>query len=456
MVSRTNRLIEHLNVALPRPGGDDASDAQLLERYIASRDVASFAAMIERHGPMVWGVCRRLLAGHQDAEDAFQATFLVLVRKAASVLPRQMLGNWLHGVARQTAIKARAMAHRRSIRECQVNVMPESVTIPPEPWRDVQAVLDDELSRLPQRYRAVVLLCDLEGKTRKEAAQQLGVPIGTIAGWLSRARAMLAKRLTRRGVSLSGVSLATALVQYEASARVPASLGSSTIEIASRFAAGSLAAGAVRASVSLLTEGVLRSMLLSKLKVALAIVLAVGVVGTGITGLAISATAGEEPKPKGTPEPKGGKLIAEPAGPPPDLHQLKQEVDRLRGEVDALKKQVNAAPKGVPAPVEDAEPKLVIHVYPAAELTNDRAKDEPLPRQGDGGALQPNLVQLITNTVCPTSWSILGGQGTIEYFGAGKSLVVNQTETVHLQIEKLLAELIKVKEAQEAGKPQKK
>ena len=133
MVSgRTNRLIEHLHVALPRPGGDDASDAQLLERYIASRDAGSFAAIVERHGPMVWGVCRRLLASHQDAEDAFQATFLVLVRKAASVLPRRMLGNWLHGVARHTAVKARALALRRSMRECQVTSCPKRTI--PESW----------------------------------------------------------------------------------------------------------------------------------------------------------------------------------------------------------------------------------------------------------------------------------------------------------------------------------
>jgi RNA polymerase sigma factor (sigma-70 family) len=440
MVSaRTNRLIEHLHVGLPGPAGDDATDAQLLDRYLASRDAGSFAAIVQRHGPMVWGVCRRLLRDHQDAEDAFQATFLVLVRKAASVLPRQMVGNWLHGVARQTAIKARALAARRSMRECQVTDMPERETIPPASWQDLQSVLDEELLRLPPRYRAVVLLCDLEGKTRKEAARQLGVPIGSIAGWLARARAMLAKRLTRRGVSLSGASIATALVQYEASATLPAWVASSTIDAASRYAAGSLAAGAIRAPVAVLTEGVLNSMLLSKLKATLALVLVAGLLGTGITTLAISATAGEEPKPKVPPQAKSGKLVAEPADSPPDLRKLKQEVDRLRTELEAIKKQVNAAPKAAVDPNVDNEPKLAIQIYPIAKLIGDNDTEE-------------SAIRVLTATVRPQTWTTAGGLGTIEYFAAGKSLVVNQTEDVHVLIAKLLADLLKVKEAEDKAR----
>src|SRR5436305_5459780 len=151
---------------------------------------------------MVWGVSRRVLRNHHDAEDAFQATFLVLVRRAASIASKELVANWLYGVAHQTALKARAMVAKRRGRERQVEVMPEPVIAEQEPWPDLQPVLDEELSRLPDKYRTVVILCDLEGVTRKEAARQLGCPEGTVAGRLARARAMLAKRLARGGGGL--------------------------------------------------------------------------------------------------------------------------------------------------------------------------------------------------------------------------------------------------------------
>ena len=148
-------------------------------------------------------------SNHHDAEDAFQATFLVLVRKAADV-PRQAVANWLYGVARQTAVRVRATAAKRGRRETQVVNMPEP-TVPEVRDADLQAVLDEELSRLPDHYRGVVVLCDLEGMTRKEAARQLGIPEGSVASRLARARVMLAKRLTQRGVVFSGGSVAAVL-----------------------------------------------------------------------------------------------------------------------------------------------------------------------------------------------------------------------------------------------------
>src|SRR5207237_1342609 len=161
------------------------------------------------------------LLSHHDAEDAFQATFLVLVRKAASVVPREMVGNWLYGVAHQTALQARRTAARRGAREVQVTEMPDTEAVQKDQWPDVRPLLDQELSRLPDIYRAVIVLCDLEGRTRKEVARQLGVPEGTVAGRLARARAMLAKRLTERGVALSGGALAAVLSQQAVSAGVP-------------------------------------------------------------------------------------------------------------------------------------------------------------------------------------------------------------------------------------------
>jgi RNA polymerase sigma factor (sigma-70 family) len=258
------------------------TDGQLLENFISRRDGAALATLVQRHGPMVWGVCRRVLRNYHDAEDAFQVTFLVLVRRAASVVPREMVANWLYGVAHQTALKARATAARRKGRERQVTEMPELAASEPEPWRDLRPLLDEELSRLPDRYRAVIVLCDLEAKTRKEAARQLGVPEGTIAGRLARARAMLAKRLARRGLALSGGLLAVVLAQNAASAGVPAAVASSTITAASLVAAGqAAAAGVISARVAALTEGVLKAMLPNKLRSVLVMLALVAVLAGG-------------------------------------------------------------------------------------------------------------------------------------------------------------------------------
>jgi RNA polymerase sigma factor (sigma-70 family) len=436
--TRASRLFRRLHSALPGPASGDDTDAHLLERYVASRDAQSFAAIVQRHGPLVWGVCRRLLADHRDAEDAFQATFLVLVRRAASVVPRQMVGNWLHGVARRTALKGRALAARRRKRECQVIDMPEREASPPEAWADVRAVIDEELTHLPGRYRAVVLLCDLDGKTRDQAATELGVPVGTVAGWLWRGRRLLARRLTRRGVTLAAAPLAAALGQYEASAKVPAAIESTTVEVAVRFAVGTLASGTIRAPVAMVTQGVLHSMWLSKFRAVLTLVVAAAIIGTGVTGLAIRATAGDEPKPKAVPEPRAGKPADETAGDPPDLRKIKQEVDRLRGELEEIKKQINPASRPPTKSSDDSAAVLTIRIYPVAELMSE-PKDEA-------------LVRVITNTVRPTTWSIQGGQGTIEYFAAGKCLVVNQTQPVHAQIEQLLNELASVKKTLDDAK----
>jgi RNA polymerase sigma factor (sigma-70 family) len=271
------------------------TDGDLLERFVAGRDEAAFAALVRRHGPMVWGVCRRVLAGHQDAEDAFQATFLVLIRKAASVVPREMVGNWLYGVAHKPALNARAKEARRRTRERQVTQMPELADREQDLWRYLEPVLDQELSRLPNRYRTAIALCDLGGKTRKEVAQQLGVPEGTLSGWLTRGRAMLAKRLARQGLAMSAAALAAALSQNVLSAGVPAA-AASTIKAASLLAAGQGAATrAISAKVAALTEGAIKTMLLTKLKLVSAVLLVFSAAGMGATGLIYHARQAGEP-----------------------------------------------------------------------------------------------------------------------------------------------------------------
>ncbi len=263
--------------------GGDAADGSLLRRFTAERDEAAFSALMRRHGPMVFGVCRRVLRDPHDAEDAFQATFLVLVRKAGSVGRPDLLGNWLHGVARRTALKAKTEAAKRRTMERRA-ALPAAVDPADSAEGDLAAVLDEEVSRLPAKYRAPFVLCYLGGKTNEEAARLLGCPAGTVASRLAWARERLRSRLTRRGMGPS-VGLLSAPA---ASTAVPPALISSTVKAAT-------AASMVSVSVAALTEGVLKAMFVTKVKMAAALLLAV-VVFCGAVGLAyrtLAAGAGD-------------------------------------------------------------------------------------------------------------------------------------------------------------------
>src|SRR5262249_34192488 len=165
--SHTSKVIQHLRRAVLLRDGAGMTDGQLLGRFLTQRDDAAFAALVRRHGPMVWGVCHRVLRNHHDAEDAFQATFLVLVRKAATVAPKEMVASWLYGVAYQTALKARSVAARRKERERQVVEMPEPAVEEQHVWHDLQPLLDKACSRLPDKYRVPLVLSAFEGQTRK-------------------------------------------------------------------------------------------------------------------------------------------------------------------------------------------------------------------------------------------------------------------------------------------------
>lgn len=258
-----------------RVDGAGMTDGQLLEAFINHRDAAAFEALVRRHGPMVLGVCRRILRDPHDAEDAFQATFLVLARKAASVSPREMVGNWLYGVARTTAVRARADNAKRRKRERQMANLPEPETVPNNRQDDLHEVLDEELARLPDKYRVPIVLCDLEGRSRKEVARQLQIPEGTLSSRLTTARRMLAKRLARHGLAVSGGGLAAVLSSSAASASVPVALVSSTVKAATFAAAGQAATGIIAVPVAALTQGVLKAMFLTKLKTIMGVMLVV-------------------------------------------------------------------------------------------------------------------------------------------------------------------------------------
>lgn len=279
--NQLSKVIQRLRQVVVQSGAG-MTDSRLLDLYVRQKDDAALAGLIRRHGPMVWGVCHRILRNHHDAEDAFQATFLVLVRKVATIRQKELVANWLYGVARQTAIRAKVATFKRVMRERQVTEMPEREAVQPKFQDDLELLLDQELNRLPQKYRVLIILRDLEGRTHKEVAQQLGRPEGTVAGQLARARAMLAKRLSRRGLVVSGSTLGAALSAQVGSASTPAMVVSSTIQAATLFATGQAAApNMISAKVVALTEGVIKAMLLTKLKIASGAVL-VAVVLAGI------------------------------------------------------------------------------------------------------------------------------------------------------------------------------
>ncbi len=272
-----------------------APDAQLLERFALHRDEAAFEALVQRFGPMVLGVCRRVLGDSDLTEDAFQATFLALALHAHAIRHRDRLGSWLYGVAYRTATKARVQAARRRARERKVRPPRPAGPLEEVMRRDLRSALDEEVSRLPDKYRGPFVLCYLEGLTNEEAARALGCPPGTVFTRLARARALLRGRLVRRGVTLSAAALGTAASE-EATAAVPAALMGSTRRAAAAVAAGKAAAGGeVSTRAVALAEGVVRAMYLGKLKTAAVLLLAVAVLGAGGASLAYHGLAGTPP-----------------------------------------------------------------------------------------------------------------------------------------------------------------
>lgn len=353
-------LAEVLRRLHPAP---DRPDADLVRGYAAGRDAAAFEALVRRHGPTVFGVCRRVLRPGPDAEDAFQATFLVLARKAAAVRDPAAVGSWLYGVAHHVARRLRAANARRRAAEAAV--------VPPAPapaaeWDDA-AVVDDELARLPDRYRAPLLACGVEGRTIREAAAVLGWPAGTVATRLARGRALLARRLVRRGV----------VVPAALAALGPAAASAELIERAVRVG---VPAGAVPASVLTLTNEVTRAMLLNKLKAVAAVLLAAGLgVAAVTTQPPAAAPAVQPPAPAkaGAPAPTretvaGKKLIDR-------LLELKPQGGGQSLEDDtgaALRDLIKLGPAATPAVIaaldETTDPFLLRCLGYAARAIGDK------------------------------------------------------------------------------------
>lgn len=267
MPSPLLRLMQHLNKAASATVAP--RDSELLRRFVQERDPAAFEALVRRHGPMVLGVCLRILKNEPDARDAFQACFIVLLRKASSIRAPEALAGWLFGVARRTALDARKAAARRRAREAALMPQDEPPDpLPPAMIAELREVLDQELAKLPEKYRLAVVLCDLQERSRKEAAAHLGVAEGTVASRLARGRFLLAARLRNQGIAVSACTLALAIGECSMAACVPPTLVQSTLSSAALVIAGKTAA--IPASVATLAELVLKSLWVTRAKALLA------------------------------------------------------------------------------------------------------------------------------------------------------------------------------------------
>jgi RNA polymerase sigma factor (sigma-70 family) len=324
---KPNPVLQHIRrAALLRDGGG-LNDGQLLERFLVGRDEDAFAGLLKRHGPMVLAVCRRVLGDEHDAEDACQATFLILARKAGAVRCSTALGSWLHGVAYRTAFRARNMRARQRARERRAGARTLDEHFRQEDLDEVLQLLDHELHSLPEKYRVPVVLCELEGRSRKEVAGQLRLQEGTLSSRLAYAKKLLAKRLSRRGAALSAGAVALVLAQGAASASLPSSLLTATAKAA---ASRTFAAGAISVQVATLVEGVLKAMLLSKLTVFGAVVAVV--IGVGAVGLTYRP-ASAQPAPEG---PSARRAVAD------ELEELRLEVAALRKGLEAARVRIKA------------------------------------------------------------------------------------------------------------------
>jgi len=261
----------------------DQTDADLLERFATRREEAAFALLFERHGPMVLGVCRRVLDNADDAADAFQATFLVLLRKAESIRKRASVASWLYGVAYRVAMEARTRAARRRFHEKTTDPAAQADPYEEASARELRALIDEELQRLPEKYRSPLVLHYFQNKSKEETGQVLGWSEGTVSGRLARGRELLRKRLSRRGIVLSASGISAALSQPAAGASAYTGLANSTLNLASLCLAGETAAGAGSVRVLELTEKVMKTMSVGRLKAATAVLvlLAAGGLGTG-------------------------------------------------------------------------------------------------------------------------------------------------------------------------------
>jgi RNA polymerase sigma factor (sigma-70 family) len=329
---RLQDFIRHLCRARSVVEDGQLTDAQLLERFVSSRDEAAFEVLVWRHGPLVLNVARGLVRRSADAEDVFQATFLTLARKAAAIRRGTSVGSWLYKVAYRIALRVRQASVRRSRRE-QSGVEMMVVTAPAE--RDAAesaAIVADEVSRLPERYRSAVVLCYLQGSTTEEAARVLGCPRGTILSRLAWARHRLSKRLIRRGVA-PAIALATVSFGEGAAAMPSAALVASVVRAALPFVTGKGTIPAVSPQVAVLVRGALQMMMWSKIKIAVMVACVMGLTGAGAGWLTRSRVVAEMAPPAAEKPPEQGLSRAAELD---RQNEIRKEIDRIQARLEKL------------------------------------------------------------------------------------------------------------------------
>jgi RNA polymerase sigma factor (sigma-70 family) len=355
-----NTVLRYIRKMVAVEDSRSLQDRELLRRFIDGRDEAAFATLVERHGPMLLGACRRLLRNQQDAEDVLQATFLVLARRASAIRRQDSVGSWLYGVAYRLALKLRTRQARQQ--ECERRA---AITGTPNTeqmtWGDLQPVLDEELQRLPDKYRAPILLCCLQGKSRDEAARELGWAEGAVKIRLERGRELLRSRLARRGLVLSAGLWAVLVTKETATAALPVRLTATLVETSVRFAAGHSLAGAVPATVLSLSESCLKTMLLAKLKNLVAGLFLLTALGLGAATYAPLATR---------PMPDLASDEAAPAPAPAD------RVPDARAELAPL-----SSPQDLPGVVPLPEPPSVRGILRSTQVADTRRVTLELPEQ---------------------------------------------------------------------------
>jgi len=333
--------LEHIKRLIGDPAAGDALDRELLARFAQDNDEAAFAALVHRHGPMVLGTCKRMVGDVHAADDVFQATFLVLVRRASSLERRGSLAGWLHTVASHLALKAKHRAVRQKARERQA--LASTPAADELQWRELRSVLDEELNRLSAKYRLPLVLCYLQGLTRDEAAEHLEWSLATLKRRLEQGRERLRQRLERRGLGLSAALLATALTDTAATA-APAGLTTSTVRAALSFAAGETT-GNVTAEALTLAQGALHAMKTIKLTVAAVLLLVLAAAAAG-AGLLLHRPTADD---KGTPA--AGQSSKEPL-PPAPLHKglalHEWGVWRIHDDLELANADMRAVWEGLP------------------------------------------------------------------------------------------------------------
>jgi RNA polymerase sigma factor (sigma-70 family) len=344
-------LIRSIHDLAGTRGAGELPDRDLVERFAACGDAEAFAALVRRHGAMVLGVCRRIVRHEQDAEDVFQAVFLVLSRKAGRLRRQDAVGPWLFGVAHRLALRARQKGRERQEREARVPAPTPGEPLDELTLREARTVLDEELARLPERLRGPLILCYLEGLTRDEAAARLGCAPGTLKGRLQRGRAALERRLTRRGLEFLGVLPALALARESAS--TAAALLAATIRAALAFAGGREGGVAVSPVAAALAEGVLRPTFAGKFAVVAAVL---GVVACGFGA---------------------GLAVAPPDGAGSEAAVVTPKPERAGGANDGSRVPPLTPPARIPVPV--APP-------PTEKVTAKEKQPEPLPTTVNGVA----------------------------------------------------------------------